>query len=122
MEWQPIETRPTGEYETYLVKNGKGQVAPIVCDIIQNNPGTIWDWDFGERATAWMPLPPAELGEAPTEGEFLAERPNGDWLKVRNQPNFFDPSIRSVIHAESGKFWNLGRWMPLPPPPTGDGS
>lgn len=58
-QWQPIETRPTGHYETYLVTNGAGQVAPWSRGVIHNNPGTQWDWNYGDEITQWMPLPPA---------------------------------------------------------------
>lgn len=57
MEWLDIETAPKGEIETYLVKNKIGQVAPIVRGVIQDNVGTQWDWNWGEPATAWMPMP-----------------------------------------------------------------
>lgn len=64
--WQPIATRPRdvlGE-GTYLIANRRGQVAPVVCGVIQNNVGTPNDWDYGTNATLWMPLPPA-----PNQGE-----------------------------------------------------
>lgn len=59
MKWQPIETAPTGEFETYLIANSGGQVAPIVRGVVQNNVGTKWDWDGAYKATHWMPLPDA---------------------------------------------------------------
>ena len=57
MEWQPIETRPKGFEQTYLVANAKGQVAPLIRGVIHNTTGTPWDWDYGESVTNWMPMP-----------------------------------------------------------------
>ena len=57
-KWLPIETRPKGD-ETYLVTNEIKQVAPVVRGIVQNNPGTIWDWNYFYEAIAWMPMPDA---------------------------------------------------------------
>lgn len=57
-EWRPIETRPHGDLtSTYLIANAKGQVAPVIRGIIHNNVGSAWDWEYGEAATHWMPLP-----------------------------------------------------------------
>lgn len=59
-DWRPIETRPKGDdhlYGTYLIANAKGQVAPCIRGIIHNNVGSAWDWNYGEAATHWMPLP-----------------------------------------------------------------
>ena len=61
--WQPIETRPEGAGQTYLVANSKGQVAPWIRGVIHNNPGTAHDWQYGEAATHWMPLPEAPNAE-----------------------------------------------------------
>jgi len=62
--WQPINTRPTDPDATYLVANGRGQVAPWIRGVIHNNVGSVWDWEYGEAVTHWMPLPPP-----PTPGE-----------------------------------------------------
>jgi Protein of unknown function (DUF551) len=57
--WQPIETAPKDE-GSYLVASAvQGLVAPCVQGVIHNNPGTKWDWKYGEAITHWMPLPPA---------------------------------------------------------------
>ena len=61
--WQPIETAPK-DGETYLVADaGRGMVAPHIRGVIHNNSGTAYDWQYGEAATHWMPLP-----EAPNAG------------------------------------------------------
>lgn len=58
-EWQPIETAPKDPMAMYLIANaGTGHVAPCIRGIIHCNPGTSWDWNYGESATHWMPLPP----------------------------------------------------------------
>jgi hypothetical protein len=58
MRWIPVEERPVPrEGETILVTDGV-HVAPMVRDVIHNNTGTPWDWQFGRAITAWMPLPP----------------------------------------------------------------
>ena len=67
MNWQPIETRPKGADETYLVANNKGQVAPWIRGVIHNNVGSAWDWAYGESITHWMPLPEAPKAEAMSE-------------------------------------------------------
>lgn len=51
-------TAPYPEYNaTYIVKNAKGQVAPMINGIIHNNVGTPWDWDFCEPITGWCEMP-----------------------------------------------------------------
>lgn len=63
MTWRPIETRPHRDLNsTYLIANAKGQVAPVIRGIIHNNVGSTWDWDYGEAATHWMPLPAPPTG------------------------------------------------------------
>jgi len=63
--WQPIETRPAGMKATHLLCNAKGQVAPCVRGIIHVDDGeSVWDWDYGEAATHWQPLPASPYGKA----------------------------------------------------------
>lgn len=57
----------------------------------------------------WQPIE-----TAPTEGDFLAESPDGDWLKVTNQPDVFKTGKRIVCHGLSGRFWAPTRWAPIP--------
>jgi len=55
--WMPIETAPK-DGSTYLVADAvRGMVAPHIRGVIHNNPGTAHDWQYGEAATHWMPLP-----------------------------------------------------------------
>ena len=55
--WGPIETAPK-DGSTYLVADAvRGMVAPHIRGVIHNNPGTAHDWQYGEAATHWMPLP-----------------------------------------------------------------
>jgi len=56
---------------------------------------------------------PMPIETAPLEGEFLAERSNGEWLIVHNQKDVFKTGSRIVCHGESGRFWAAKRWMPL---------
>ncbi len=56
---------------------------------------------------------PMPIETAPLEGEFLAERSNGEWLIVHNQKDVFNTGNRIVCHGESGRFWAAKRWMPL---------
>jgi hypothetical protein len=56
---------------------------------------------------------PMPIETAPLEGEFLAERSNGEWLIVHNQKDVFKTGNRIVCHGESGRFWAAKRWMPL---------
>ncbi len=74
MNWQPIETRPEGAGQTYLVANSKGQVAPWIRGVIHNNPGTAHDWQYGEAATHWMPLPEAPNAEVRGEPKASPSR------------------------------------------------
>lgn len=56
--WRPIETRPEGISESYIVGDAvRGLVAPWVRGVIHSNAGTAWDWHYGEAVTHWMPLP-----------------------------------------------------------------
>lgn len=56
--WRPIETRPDGISESYIVADAvRGLVAPWVRGVIHSNTGTAWDWHYGEAVTHWMPLP-----------------------------------------------------------------
>ena len=58
-DWQPIETAPK-DGSSYLIADCvRGFVAPDIRGVIHNNPGTSWDWEYGEQATHWMPLPDA---------------------------------------------------------------
>jgi hypothetical protein len=58
-EWQPIETAPK-DGSSYLIADAvRGFVALHIRGVIHNNPGTSWDWQYGEEATHWMPLPNA---------------------------------------------------------------
>lgn len=59
-EWQTIDTEPkTG---MYLIANALGQVCPLQWHygahhgIVINTSG-VHDWNWGEPATHWMPLP-----------------------------------------------------------------
>ena len=73
MEWQPIETAPK-DGVTYLVADAvRGMVAPHIRGVIHNNPGTAHDWQYGEAATHWMPLP--EAPNAELRGRPLADGP-----------------------------------------------
>ena len=55
--WGPIETAPK-DGSTYLVADAvRGMVAPHIRGVIHNNRGTAHDWQYGEAATHWMPLP-----------------------------------------------------------------
>jgi len=78
-DWQPIETAPK-DGSSYLIADCvRGFVAPVIRGVIHNNPGTRWDWEYGEQATHWMPLPDANefqerLMEEKREAR-LAEQP-----------------------------------------------
>lgn len=57
--WRDIESAPK-DGSSYLVADAeRGFVAPHIRGVIHNNPGTNWDWQYGEAVTHWMPLPPA---------------------------------------------------------------
>ncbi len=56
-EWQPIETMPRDGGTCIVGAAGCGLVAPHIQGVIHNNPGTAWDWQYGEAITHWMPLP-----------------------------------------------------------------
>jgi hypothetical protein len=62
-KWIPVTERPLprGEFETFLVTNDKGHVAPWIRGVIHNNVGTAWDWEYGARVTHWMPMPAAPV-------------------------------------------------------------
>lgn len=64
--WLPISTRP--EDGVYLVANKSGQVAPWIRGITHNAPGTAHDWEYGESATHWQPLPAAPNATGSGEG------------------------------------------------------
>jgi hypothetical protein len=70
--WQPIETAPK-DGSSYLIADAvRGFVAPHIRGVIHNNPGTSWDWQYGEEATHWMPLPDAPAAHGIT-GEKTCE-------------------------------------------------
>ena len=57
--WLPIATVPMPrDSGSYLVADAvRGLVAPHIRGVIHNNPGSVWDWQYGEAITHWMPLP-----------------------------------------------------------------
>jgi len=63
-EWQDISTAPRDG--SFIVANALGQVCAAASDdghlLIYNKPGFA-DWEFGEKATHWQPLPPAPRSE-----------------------------------------------------------
>jgi len=57
--WLPIESAPKDGSSYLVADSARGFVAPHIRGVIHNNPGTEWDWQYGEACTHWMPLPPA---------------------------------------------------------------
>jgi len=85
--WRPVETKPTGAYDGFIVKNALGQVAPQIRGVICNNPGGAGEWNYGEPITGWMPFPPADAAPAvPVNAEVLAALKDADALLERYRP------------------------------------
>lgn len=57
--WQPVETMPNDDGSWIVADAKRGYVAPYIRGVIHNNPGSMWDWQYGEAITHYMPLPPA---------------------------------------------------------------
>jgi hypothetical protein len=70
-------------------------------------------WTPPEKGDGWQPIE-----TAPRDGtEILTIRSNGYIAKGRWYDNPFGRQD-TVIENESGKWWSVTHWMPLPPPPT----